>query len=169
MRSTCLPLLTSQTRAQVRRAQREARGLEIDVAHDEPSARAIYSELVTLHQRQWTSRGEPGAFADPWFDSFHNDSRSSRARNIVHRRPAERLETRTPNLPKFGIGHRLYVEIREIGDWADIVVIVNSRHVSPNDPLVLASAIERLLTTVAGGADGAAVTLMADALDECAR
>jgi CelD/BcsL family acetyltransferase involved in cellulose biosynthesis len=24
-----------------------------------------------LHQRSWQQRGQPGAFADPWFDRFH--------------------------------------------------------------------------------------------------
>ncbi|CAN5765056.1 hypothetical protein BH11MYX3_BH11MYX3_43790 [soil metagenome] len=66
-----LKLLGSQTRSQVRRAQREAGDVKIEVATDLPTALAIYTQLVALHQAQWTARGEPGAFADPWFDRFH--------------------------------------------------------------------------------------------------
>jgi CelD/BcsL family acetyltransferase involved in cellulose biosynthesis len=66
-----LKLLGGQTRSQVRRAQREAGAVEVQFAEDVESALAIYGELVALHQAQWTARGEPGAFADPWFDRFH--------------------------------------------------------------------------------------------------
>ncbi len=66
-----LTLLGAQTRAQVRRAQREAGTVEVEVATDVAGALSIYSELVALHQAQWIARDEPGAFADPWFDRFH--------------------------------------------------------------------------------------------------
>ena len=66
-----LKLLGGQTRSQVRRSQREAGAVEVEFASDVDSALAIYGELVALHQAQWTARGEPGAFADPWFDRFH--------------------------------------------------------------------------------------------------
>ncbi len=66
-----LKLLGSQTRSQVRRAQREAGAMKIEVAADLPTALAFYTELTELHQAQWVARGEPGAFADPWFDRFH--------------------------------------------------------------------------------------------------
>lgn len=69
--SSYLKLLGSQTRSQVRRAQREAGKVEVSFATDVAGALAIYGELVALHQAQWTARGEPGAFADPWFDRFH--------------------------------------------------------------------------------------------------
>ena len=66
-----LALLSSQTRSQVRRAQREAGKLAIEIARDLPHAMDIYSELVALHTAQWRAKGKPGAFADPWFDRFH--------------------------------------------------------------------------------------------------
>ncbi len=66
-----LKLLGSQTRSQVRRAQREAGDVKVEVATDLPTALDIYTQLTALHQAQWTARGEPGAFADPWFDRFH--------------------------------------------------------------------------------------------------
>jgi CelD/BcsL family acetyltransferase involved in cellulose biosynthesis len=66
-----LPLLSGQTRGQVRRAQREAGALEVEVARDPLQALDIYSELTSLHTAQWRAKGKPGAFADPWFDRFH--------------------------------------------------------------------------------------------------
>ena len=66
-----LSLLSGQTRSQVRRAQREAGDVTIELARDLPGAIDIYSELTALHTAQWRAKGKPGAFADPWFDRFH--------------------------------------------------------------------------------------------------
>lgn len=66
-----LSLLSGQTRSQVRRAQREAGDVRVEIARDLPHAMDIYSELVALHTAQWRAKGNPGAFADPWFDRFH--------------------------------------------------------------------------------------------------
>jgi CelD/BcsL family acetyltransferase involved in cellulose biosynthesis len=66
-----VPLLGSSTRAQVRKAQRAAGDTTVEVARDEREALDIYEEMVALHQRSWRMRGQPGAFADPWFDVFH--------------------------------------------------------------------------------------------------
>ena len=66
-----LSLLSGQTRSQVRRAQREAGDVRVEIARDLSHAMDIYSELVTLHTAQWRAKGNPGAFADPWFDRFH--------------------------------------------------------------------------------------------------
>lgn len=66
-----LSLLSGQTRSQVRRAQREAGEVSVEIARDLPAAIDIYSELTALHGAQWRARGKPGAFADPWFDRFH--------------------------------------------------------------------------------------------------
>lgn len=66
-----LKLLGGQTRSQIKRAQREAGDVTVEVATDVPSARMIYDEMVQLHQASWVARGKPGAFADPWFDRFH--------------------------------------------------------------------------------------------------
>ena len=66
-----LSLLGSSTRSHLRKAQRLAPDATFEIARDERQAFEIYDELVVLHQRAWKARGEPGAFADPWFDRFH--------------------------------------------------------------------------------------------------
>ena len=66
-----LSLLSGQTRSQVRRAQREAGEVSIEIARDPKAALDIYAEMVALHTAQWRAKGKPGAFADPWFDRFH--------------------------------------------------------------------------------------------------
>jgi CelD/BcsL family acetyltransferase involved in cellulose biosynthesis len=64
-------LLGSSTRAQLRKAQRLATDLTLEIATEQKQATAIYDEMVELHQRAWQLKGQPGAFADPWFDKFH--------------------------------------------------------------------------------------------------
>jgi CelD/BcsL family acetyltransferase involved in cellulose biosynthesis len=66
-----LPLIGSSTRAQLRKAQRLAPDATLQVARDAAEATDIYDELVLLHTRNWQQKGEPGAFADKWFDRFH--------------------------------------------------------------------------------------------------
>jgi CelD/BcsL family acetyltransferase involved in cellulose biosynthesis len=66
-----LSLLGSNTRAQIRRARREVGDCQLEVARSVAHALEIYGELVALHTASWRSRGEAGAFADPWFDRFH--------------------------------------------------------------------------------------------------
>jgi hypothetical protein len=66
-----LDVLSTNTRAQIRRARRRIGPCELDVAASAGEALAIYGELVALHTESWRARGEPGAFADPWFDRFH--------------------------------------------------------------------------------------------------
>lgn len=66
-----LPVLGSSTRAQLRKAQRLAPDATLQVARDASEASDIYDELVKLHTRNWQQKGEPGAFADKWFDRFH--------------------------------------------------------------------------------------------------
>ena len=66
--------LSANTRYQIRRAMRlyEARGeLEMTRAASVEQALAFLDELSVLHQRYWTGRGEPGAFAYPFFVRFH--------------------------------------------------------------------------------------------------
>jgi len=124
--------------------------------YDRYDVEALRSEL----------RERKGLAAPPWFDVLHNDSRSARARATVSRGTGERVATRLPDLHRFGLGYSLFVEVRDVGEWADITVFVNSRFVSPSDPLALAAAVEQLLIRVAGGADGPAAAVMAAALDE---
>jgi CelD/BcsL family acetyltransferase involved in cellulose biosynthesis len=66
-----LSLLGANTRAQIRRARRIVGRCELEVARSTAHALEIYGELVALHTASWRDRGQPGAFADPWFDSYH--------------------------------------------------------------------------------------------------
>ena len=66
-----LKLLGSNTRSQIRRARKTVGACELEVASSAAHAEEIYGELVALHTASWRERGEPGAFADPWFDRFH--------------------------------------------------------------------------------------------------
>jgi CelD/BcsL family acetyltransferase involved in cellulose biosynthesis len=70
-RSGYLPLLSANTRQQIRRAGRRLGTSELEVATSPDQARAILDELVELHEQSWKRRGLHGAFADPWFLEFH--------------------------------------------------------------------------------------------------
>jgi CelD/BcsL family acetyltransferase involved in cellulose biosynthesis len=68
-----LDCLSANTRQQIRRAMRlyEKRGpLTATPADTVPEALAFLDGLKELHQRYWTSRDEPGAFAYPFFERF---------------------------------------------------------------------------------------------------
>lgn len=61
-------------RQQVRRSMRLFEGegpLELTAAGTLGEAYAMFQELKALHQAQWTARGKPGAFAEPFFERFH--------------------------------------------------------------------------------------------------
>ena len=64
-------LLGRSTRAQLRRAERRAGTVSVDIASDVDGAFACYDELVEHHRARWQARGQQGAFADPWFDRVH--------------------------------------------------------------------------------------------------
>ncbi|HTJ62455.1 MAG TPA: GNAT family N-acetyltransferase [Alphaproteobacteria bacterium] len=69
-----LDRLSSNARQQLRRALRswEAIGpLRLEIARDETEAENYLTALKGLHQRYWTGRGKPGAFAEPFFERFH--------------------------------------------------------------------------------------------------
>lgn len=69
-----LDSLSPNTRYQVRRSDRryETRGpLRVERAASVAEAHAHLDALAALHQRYWTARGRPGAFADPAFGRFH--------------------------------------------------------------------------------------------------
>ena len=73
-RGEYLPLLGAKTRANIRRSIKEYEQfgpLSLRCAADAGEARAFLDGLRELHQRYWTARGEPGAFANPFFDRFH--------------------------------------------------------------------------------------------------
>lgn len=66
-------LLSRNTRQQVRRAMRlyDDAGLCYRVAEDVDQALADLADLQRLHRAYWTARGQPGAFANPFFTAFH--------------------------------------------------------------------------------------------------
>jgi CelD/BcsL family acetyltransferase involved in cellulose biosynthesis len=69
-----LGLLGSKTRAHIRRSCKEYEKLgaiRVRPATDATEALAYLNGLKTLHQSYWVARGQPGAFANPFFDQFH--------------------------------------------------------------------------------------------------
>jgi CelD/BcsL family acetyltransferase involved in cellulose biosynthesis len=66
-----LAVVSANTRSQIRRARRRVGACELEVAASVAEALACYGELVALHTECWRARGEPGVFADPWFERFH--------------------------------------------------------------------------------------------------
>ena len=67
--------LSANTREQIRRSRRWYEQhwgpLEVRIAECRTEARSAFDALTTLHQRRWTSKGQPGAFASPQFRAFH--------------------------------------------------------------------------------------------------
>ena len=69
-----LSLLSARTRAHIRRSYRgfEAMGrVGLEAAGTVERAMEIFEEMVGLHQRAWSARGQPGAFASRYFHDFH--------------------------------------------------------------------------------------------------
>jgi CelD/BcsL family acetyltransferase involved in cellulose biosynthesis len=63
------------TRHQIRKAMRDYRALgplEAIAATSVGEAREFLGALSRLHQAHWRTRGEPGAFAEPFFVAFHD-------------------------------------------------------------------------------------------------
>ena len=87
-----LAVLGAATRAHIRRSRRVLGELTVEVATDPSHALDIYGELVALHQESWRLRGEPGAFADPWFERFHRELIGARCgeAELVRVRTADR-------------------------------------------------------------------------------
>ncbi|MCA9599351.1 MAG: GNAT family N-acetyltransferase [Myxococcales bacterium] len=79
--SGSLGWLGASTRGQVRRAEKLLGPITAEVAADEAAALDVFEELVGLHTARWTTRGEDGAFADPWVRSFHRRLIRSRLRH----------------------------------------------------------------------------------------
>jgi CelD/BcsL family acetyltransferase involved in cellulose biosynthesis len=70
-----LDLMSANARQQLRRSLRagEAIGpLKLEVAATAEQADLFLDRLADLHQRYWTGRGKPGAFAEPFFGRFHH-------------------------------------------------------------------------------------------------
>lgn len=69
-----LSLLGGDLRSQIRRSYKlylERGPITVEVATLPAQARAFYEEMVALHQATWKQRGQPGAFALPYFRQFH--------------------------------------------------------------------------------------------------
>lgn len=67
--------LSANTRYQLRRSERrygESGPLLVARADTPAQAHDFLDRLAELHQAAWTSRGQPGAFADPGFGRFHH-------------------------------------------------------------------------------------------------
>jgi CelD/BcsL family acetyltransferase involved in cellulose biosynthesis len=67
--------LSANARYQIRRSDRsyERSGpLRLEAARSLAEAHAFLDALALLHQRSWTARGQPGAFANPRFHRFHH-------------------------------------------------------------------------------------------------
>ena len=68
--------LGKNTRYQIRRSLRrygERGEIELSCAGDADQARLYLDKMKALHQAYWTSRGHPGAFANPFFETFHEE------------------------------------------------------------------------------------------------
>jgi hypothetical protein len=69
-----LSLLSSHTRGYLKRSYRdcEKKGkISVEVAPDEETALKIFAEMVELHQKRWTEKGQPGAFSSRFMIDFH--------------------------------------------------------------------------------------------------
>lgn len=69
-----LALISANARQQIRRSLRRyasAGPLSIERAGALEEAQAHFAAMRVLHQRTWTQRGQPGAFANPEFVAFH--------------------------------------------------------------------------------------------------
>ena len=69
-----LDLLGSNTRHNIRRSIREYEkfgSLSLESAANPEQAATFLDGLVKLHQAYWQTKGEPGAFANPFFLEFH--------------------------------------------------------------------------------------------------
>jgi CelD/BcsL family acetyltransferase involved in cellulose biosynthesis len=76
VRESGMAHLSANTRQQLRRSLRryEATGpLGITRAADTAQAHEFLDAMAVLHQRTWTRRGQPGAFANPFFARFHHE------------------------------------------------------------------------------------------------
>ncbi len=65
--------LAKGPRGRIRRSLRALGEVEGEWAESPATARAIFDELVELHQARWHAAGEPGAFASPRALAFHRD------------------------------------------------------------------------------------------------
>ena len=65
---------SKNTRSQIKRCNKEYATLgpiTLTAASDPQQAMLFFDRLKEYHQRAWTARGAPGAFANPLFESYH--------------------------------------------------------------------------------------------------
>ena len=68
--------LSANSRYQVRaalRAYEQSGAVTLTAAQTAAEARAFLDAMAELHQAYWTAKGQPGAFASPYFVAFHRD------------------------------------------------------------------------------------------------
>lgn len=76
-----LSLITPKKRYQIRRSLKEYEKMgevKMTVAQDVDEALKIYDELIDLHQKRWTERGQSGTFSNPYYTDFHKRLISAR-------------------------------------------------------------------------------------------
>ena len=79
--SNYLSLLSPNKRSQIRRSIKEYEKigkLRIIVAKNEHEVFEVFDELIDLHQKLWTGRGQPGNFSSEYFINFHKTLISQR-------------------------------------------------------------------------------------------
>lgn len=62
---------SANTRHQLRRSDRAYGEVTVQRAADIGQAHDLLDEMSLLHQASWRARGQPGAFAEPFFGRFH--------------------------------------------------------------------------------------------------
>jgi hypothetical protein len=76
-----LKLLSANKRSQIRRSikQYELDGkIQLHEAQSTQEALSMLDRLASLHQQEWVSKGQPGAFSNPYLYQFHRDLIGSR-------------------------------------------------------------------------------------------
>lgn len=76
-----LSYLSKNKRNQIKRsikAYESTSELKIEFATDIAQAKSFFKNLEILHQQEWIKRGKSGAFAEPFFKTFHDKLISTR-------------------------------------------------------------------------------------------
>jgi hypothetical protein len=67
-----LSYISKNKRNQINRSIKEYGDVRFEVAQTTEQALSMLDSLIRLHQKEWTSRGEPGAFSNDFFCDFHH-------------------------------------------------------------------------------------------------
>ncbi|MCO4755394.1 MAG: GNAT family N-acetyltransferase [Bacteriovoracaceae bacterium] len=68
-------LISKNKRSQIKRSLKEYEKqgeVALEFACSLTKAKDFFTNLEELHQKEWTKRGEPGAFSNPFFKEFHS-------------------------------------------------------------------------------------------------